>query len=288
MDQDCIPLENDSLRLEIACSIGPRILRLSFKNGPNLLAELPGITTLRPDGQEYAFFGGHRLWRSPEDPILSYGQDDHPVEIVPIVNGFKITKSTEVDTKLEKSIKVVLPDQSPVAVITHQLKNCGSIPIKCAPWAITQFRIGGMAILPMNNTDSGLLPNRNLALWPYTNLGDRNIQLGRKFLLVKAAMNTPFKVGFANPVGWLAYWLEGTLFVKSAAYEPGATYPDYGSSSECYCNAQFIELETLGPLQEIQPGGSIQHIETWHLFRVPARPVNENNVQNLVATLGFR
>lgn len=288
MDLEYIPLENDNLRLEIARSVGPRILGLSFKKGPNLLAELPGFTTLRPDGKAYVFYGGHRLWLSPEDAILSYGLDDRPVEILPIENGLKITKPTEVDTGIEKTLQVVLPDQSPKVIITHQLKNCGSTPVKYAPWAITQFRTGGIAILPMKDADTGFLPNRNLVLWPYTDLGNRNIQLGRQYLMVNAAMESPFKVGFANPVGWLAYWLEEILFVKFAGYTPGAAYPDFGCSSEYYCNDQFVELETLGPLQELKPGGSVQHVETWQLFHVPARPEKATDVQRLVEQLGLR
>ena len=288
MNMDCIPVENGKLHLVIARSIGPRILSLNLDSGPNLLAELPDVVTLRPDGKAYAFYGGHRLWLSPEDPILSYGLDDCSVDIVPSENGFKIIKPTEVDTGIEKTIQIVLPDQSPKVIITHQLKNCGSAPVRYAPWAITQLRTGGVAILPMNDADTGFLPNRNLVLWPYTDLGNRNIQLGRQYLMVNAAMESPFKVGFANPVGWLAYWLEETLFVKSAGYNPQAVYPDFGCSSEYYCNAQFIELETLGPLQEIQPGGSIQHVEIWQLFHVPARPENESDVQQLVEQLGLR
>ena len=288
MDQNCIPLENESLRLEIAPSIGPRILGLSFRNGTNLLAELPDFVTDRPDGKEYHLYGGHRLWLSPEDSILSYSLDDGPVEIESIENGLKITKPTEVESGIEKSIQVVLTDQTPKVIITHLLKNCGSLPITCAPWAITQFRTGGTAILPMNDMDTGFLPNRNLVLWPYTDMADPNVQWGPRYIRVNAEMGSPFKVGFANSVGWLAYWLEGTLFVKYAGYEPQACYPDFGSSSECYCNNQFMELETLGPLQEIQPGDSIQHVETWELHRTPAQPENEADVQRLVEHLGLR
>jgi hypothetical protein len=225
---------------------------------------------------------------APEDPILSYGLDDSPVEIIPIENGLKITKPTEADSGIEKSIQVVLPDDRPRAVITHQLKNSSSLPVKFAPWAITQFRTGGTAILPLNDVDTGFLPNRNLVLWPYTDLTNGNLLLGRRYLLVNAAMESPFKIGFANPIGWLAYWLEDILFVKSAGYVAQAIYPDHGSSSECYCNSQFLELETLGPLQMIQPGDSIQHVETWQLFHAPTQPVNEPDIQQLVAQLGLR
>jgi hypothetical protein len=287
MITDYIPLQNENMQLKIARSIGPRILWLSFKNEPNLLAELPGVTTLRPDGKTYAFYGGHRLWLSPEDPILSYSLDDRPVEIIQSENGLKITKPAEADTGIEKTIQVVLPDQSPKVMITHQLKNCSPVPVKCAAWAITQLRTGGSAILPMNDADTGFLPNRNLTLWSYTNLENRNIHLGRRFLLVNAAMRAPFKIGFANTVGWLAYWLEDTLFVKSSEYNPQAVYPDFGCSSECYCNDQFIELETLSPLQDIQPGDSIQHIETWDLHRAPKRPRTEDDIQRLIEKMGL-
>jgi hypothetical protein len=287
LDQACIPLENDSLRLEIARFVGPRILGLSLQDGPNLLAELSDFVTDRPDGKAYHFYGGHRLWRSPEDLVLSYCLDDRPVEITPIQNGLKITKPTEVDSGIEKSIQVILPDHQARAIISHQLKNCNINPITCAPWAITQFRPGGTAILPLNEADTGFLPRGNLALWPYTNLGDRNLWLGRGYILVKAEMVSAFKVGFANPVGWLAYWLEGILFVKYADYDPQGCYPDYGSSSECYVNSQFLELETLGPLQEIQPGDSIQHIETWQLFHAPERPGNEADAKRLVEQLAL-
>jgi hypothetical protein len=285
---DSIPLENGKLHLEIARSIGPRILSFNLDGGPNLLVELPDFVTIRPDGKVYAFYGRHRLWLSPEDPILSYSLDDCPVEISPIENGLRITKPTEEDTGIEKSIQVVLPDQSPRVIITHQLKNCGSTTVKFAPWAITQFRPGGIAILPMNVADAGFLPNQNLVLWPYTDFGNRNMRLGRQYLMVNAAMESPFKIGFANSRGWLAYWSEGILFVKAAWYEHQATYPDYGSSSECYCNAQFLELETLGPLQEIQPGASLQHLETWQHFHVLARPENESAERQLVEKLGLR
>jgi hypothetical protein len=288
MGMDCISLENESLRLEIARSIGPRILGLSFRKGPNLLADLPGFTTFRPDGKAYVFYGGHRLWLSPEDAILSYSLDDHPVEILPIENGIRITKPTETETGIEKTLQIVLPDQSPEVILTHQLKNCGPILVRYAPWVITQFRTGGIAILPMNDADTGFLPNRNLVLWPYTDLGNRNVQLGRQYLMINAAMESPFKIGFANPVGWLAYWLEETLFVKSAGYTSGAAYPDFGCSSECYCNDQFVELETLGPLQEIQPGGSIRHVETWQFFHAPARPGDESAVKRLIEQFELR
>jgi hypothetical protein len=284
---ECIPLENGVLRLLIAKSFGPRIFGLSLNGGPNLLADLPDLVTIRPDGKPYHFYGGHRLWRSPEHAILSYELEDDPVEIIPLENGLKLTKPVDVESEVGKSIQIMLSPKPFQVIITHQLKNYGEHPVQCAPWAITQFRPGGVAILPMNNVDTGFLPNQNLVLWPYTNLADRHLQLRRFHIRVNANMGSPFKIGFANPVGWLAYWLEGTLFVKSADYNPQAYYPDFGCSSECYCNKCFLELETLAPLTWIYPAASVTHTETWSLYPDVPKPESDQAVQKIIDELGL-
>jgi hypothetical protein len=98
-------------------------------------------------------------------------------------------------------------------------------------------------------------------------------------------MTSPFKIGFPNPRGWQAYWLNGALFVKHAEYNAQAEYYDYGSSSESYCNDQFIELETLAPITRIMPGDTVTHVETWNLYKDVERPQNENEVQALADKL---
>jgi hypothetical protein len=100
-------------------------------------------------------------------------------------------------------------------------------------------------------------------------------------------MQSPFKLGFPNPCGWLAYWLKGTLFVKRAAFDPQASYYDFGSSSECYCNNRFVELETLAPEATIAPDASAFHTETWGLYSDIACPENEDAAQAIVEKLGL-
>jgi hypothetical protein len=100
-------------------------------------------------------------------------------------------------------------------------------------------------------------------------------------------MQPAFKVGFPNPRGWLAYWLDGTLFVKRAAFDPCASYYDLGSSSECYCNGNFLELETLGPITRLAPGEELSHVETWELCEQEERPTAESVARNIVEKMGW-
>ena len=116
---------------------------------------------------------------------------------------------------------------------------------------------------------------------------DANIHWGQEYILIAAKMVSPFKVGFPNPRGWLAYWLDSTLFVKRADYDVQAEYYDFGSSSECYCNSRFLELETFAPIGKLAPGESAMYTEIWELYRDVDFPKDENTVHEIVEKLGL-
>ena len=160
----CVVLENHHLQLLVTQSIGPRVLSLRINQGENIFAELPESVSQRPDGKDYHFYGGHRLWISPEDPIRSYGLDDKPVEVLQTDEGLLVRKETEPESGFEKSILIKIDPERARVSLTHKLTNHGKESLECAAWAITQFRTGGVAILPQAQTETGLLPNRVMAL----------------------------------------------------------------------------------------------------------------------------
>jgi len=285
--QVCVPLENGIVKLLVTQSIGPRILFLGFADGENLFAELPDFVTDCPGTGTFHFYGGHRLWHAPEEPSRTYLPDDDPVGISLFEGGLKVTQQTEAKTGLQKSIEITLTADSAQVTLTHSLTNHGLWDVTCAPWAITQFKIGGTAIYPQIKVDTGVLPNRSLTLWPYTDMTNPNVHWGSNYIIVQANMKSPFKIGFPNPRGWQAYWLNGTLFVKHAEYIELAEYYDSGCSSESYLNDKFVELETLAPIGTIQLGGTATHVETWDLYKDIDRPQSEDNVQALVEKLGL-
>lgn len=287
LDFDCVPLENAVLSLLVTQSVGPRIISLRFNGGDNIFAELPNFVTKRPDGEIFHFYGGHRLWHAPENMPRTYVPDDGPVDIIPTEKGLSVIQQVEVETGIDKSIRISLVEDKPQVIVQHTLTNRGLWAVECAPWAITQFRTGGVAILPQPREQTEVLPNRSLALWPYTDVRNPKVTWGNRYILVQADMQKPFKVGFPNPRGWLAYWLEGTLFVKRATFDAKADYYDFGSSSECYCNDKFLELETLAPIGALAPGTSATHTETWELYADVDFPNDEDVLQQIVETLGL-
>jgi hypothetical protein len=65
--------------------------------------------------------------------------------------------------------------------------------------------------------------------------------------------------------------------VKRSSVVAGGRYPDFGCNFEVFTNAEFLELETLGPIVTLQPGETAEHTEYWWLFdQIP--PITSEDV----------
>ena len=200
----------------------------------------------------------------------TYIPDAGELRMTELANGVFLEARTEPGTGIRKQIEIILAPDTPSVRLTHTLINDGLWPVELAPWAISQFRLGGTVILPMPVGDvdpAGLLPNRQISFWPYARINDPRLKLDDKFVLFKAdALLPPFKFGYFNPHGWMAYWLDGVLFRKTFDVLADLDHPDNNSNAELYCNDRFVELESLGPLTTIRPNESVTHVETWEIL----------------------
>ncbi len=263
-------LNNDQLSLEFLSEVGPRIVRLKLAGSDqNFLAEVPDFKWATPYG-DYFPRGGHRLWRAPEIFPQTYMPDNSGVKIVELSDGVRLSRPAQLPGDLYKSIEIQLQADRPAVTLIHQLTHEGEQPIECAPWAITQLVLGGIAIMPLPNGSceaNQLLPNQHLTLWPYSRWNDSRLHIQGDAVLIEARAEMPaLKIGSLNQHGWLGYLIDGVLFRKY--FEPASDqlYPDLGSNVEVYCNDRFIELETLGGLRALQPGQTATHVETWELL----------------------
>ena len=282
---------NQYLRLEFLAEAGPRIVRLFVaESDENQLAEMPDVKWETPYG-EYFVRGGHRLWHAPEAYPRSYIPDNSGLVVQETAAGVRLCQPAEADTGIRKSIEVRLHADKPALTLVHELRNDGLWPVELAPWAITQLRLDGVAVLPqqVESLDKdGLLPNRHLVLWPYTHWHDPRLQVGDDYLLIQAQPQpAPCKVGCFNRRGWAGYLRQGVFFCKR--FEPLADqpHPDLGCNVEVYCNHRFVELETLAPLCRLEPGQSTTHVETWEFYTGLDVPQTLEGVQALVRTLNL-
>ncbi len=284
-------LENRFLAVDYLSKAGPRLVRLvPAGSNQNLLAELPEMVQATPFG-EYRFFGGHRLWHSPEAMPRSYLPDSEGLQVNTLQDGsVLLAQPVEPGSGLRKTMQLHLDPDAPVLTIQHSLTNAGLWPVECAPWAITQLKLGGLAIIPqqVGVPAAQLLPDRRMTIWNYTRLQDPRLHLGDDFILLEAASRLPpCKIGVPNPQGWLAYLTGDVLFVKRFTHLPDLPHPDGGCDTEVYCNDRFIELETLGVLQGLQPGQTATHTETWQLYRDVKFPHTLDGVREMVKALGL-
>ncbi|NTU56172.1 MAG: hypothetical protein HGA79_07975 [Anaerolineales bacterium] len=261
-------LQNDFLTLEYFTH-SLRILGLTPKGKTNLFADLSHEPPIPTPFGDFHFHGGHRLWHAPEAMPRTYAPDTGELKITDLPNGVVLETQTEPGTGIRKRIEIHLTPDKPSVTLTHTLINDGLWAVELAPWAITQFRLGGTAILPMpiGNVDAaGLLPNRQLTFWSYARINDPRLILRDDFILFRADALPPFKIGYFNPHGWLAYHVDGILFRKTFDAQANAIYPDNNSNAELYCDHRFVELESLDPIGKLEPNAEVYHHETWDIF----------------------
>jgi hypothetical protein len=258
---------NGRIELDVLVGAGPRIVRLQIPGGANMLAEVPHKSWTTPAGT-FWIRGGHRLWHAPEAFPRTYQPDNDGQELTLLPDGVRLVRPAEPTSGIAKTLTITLHADRAAATLTHELHNQGPWPIEVAPWAITQLRLGGLAILPISGptTAGQLLPDRRLVFWPYTKLNDPRIGLHDDYLLVHATPGAPAKVGTFGQLGWAGYLLDGTLLIKRWTPQPGLPHPDDGCNLESYFDEDNLELETLAPLTRLEPGATASHVEEWELI----------------------
>ena len=269
---NCYKMSNGTIEVIVTTDIGPRIIRYGFNGGDNILGEVTDASVETELG-EWKPWGGHRLWVAPEAKPRSYSPDNAPVKFSNEDDlTISLCQSVEPQTGIEKELVVTLDAGGAGVTVHHRITNRNMWAIDAAPWAISIMRGGGETILPQEpyrSWDETVLPARPLVLWHYTDLTDPRWIISRKFIRLKTDedASAPQKIGVLNKQGWIAYRRGDLLFVKSVAYREGAIYPDYGCNAETYTAGSFIEVETLAPIERLEPGESAIHIERWSLFR---------------------
>jgi hypothetical protein len=284
-------LSNGQVQLEFLAEAGPRLVRLTLNGShENLLAELPDAVIPNPPYGDYRMRGGHRLWHAPEDPVRTYIPDNEGLQVESLQgNGVLLRQPTEVAAGITKSMEIHLHDERPSLTICHSLKNDGLWPVELAPWAITQLRVGGWAVLPhAAPSPKPLLSNRHLVLWPYTRWQDPRLFLQGPYVFIAAKPEDgACKVGFLGHHGWLGYLVQNVFFLKRFQPQVEQVHPDTGCNTEVYCCNQFIELETLGPMCKLEPGQSVSHTEQWEVHAAPDVPPTPDGVRALLDKLGL-
>lgn len=282
---NCVRMANGIVDLVITADVGPRIIRYGFIGKENEFCEV-GSTLGAKGGDEWIIYGGHRLWHAPEDRKRTYEPDNHPVKWEKIPDGIKTIQDIEPSTGIKKEMEIALSPEDSKVRILHRLTNSGKQAVELSVWSISAMAIGGKEVVPLAGTDTSLLPNRLMVLWPYTRLDDPRLCFLDKFIIVQhdPSMKEALKLGTSNENGWAAHFNRNRLFIKYYTHDRAARYPDFGASYETYANDFMLEMETLSPLTLLEPRRYAEHSEIWELFdNVPAPGNDSAEIDNILA-----
>ena len=283
---DCYQITDGTVDAVVTSLVGPRIIRCGFCGENNFFAEISDQVGLS-GGTNWRIYGGHRLWHSPEELARTYNPDNGPIEVTVLNNGIHVKQPVESNSGIIKEMHITLESSNHSFRVAHNLTNTGVWPVNLAPWAISVMRTGGIGFIPQyrEKAGEGLLHNRLLALWPYTDMNDSRVTWGARYILLRQdpQKTNAFKIGLSVPEGWGAYVYEGQLFLKQFFYNIKGTYPDGGVNVELYTNNRFLELESLGPLTTLAPGKNIEYVESWRLFKDIGPVNNETEAEQAIS-----
>jgi hypothetical protein len=266
---NCVRIYDANVELILTTDVGPRVIRYGFVGGQNLFKEFSeqlggiGEATWQPRG-------GHRIWIAPEVVPDTCAPDNVPICATLYDDGVEGTAPVEPKTGLEKAIRVQLSESG--VTVTHRIKNLSSRARILAPWALSMMAPGGIGITkfpPRGTHPEDLPPTNPLIMWAFTDLSDPRWTFTKKYLVLRqdATNASPQKLGLFNEHTVGAYLLGSDLFVKRYEADPSKTYADFGASYETFTNDGFLELETLGPLEEVAAGAAVEHVERWELHK---------------------
>lgn len=279
---NCVKLTNGLVELVASLDFGPRILYFSMCGKENMLYNDKSKKPLGEkfdifDGDQTILYGGHRIWISPEIVPRCYHPDNQPVKCVEIENGVELYATPEKENSIQKIMVITLHPEKAAVSLHHEIKNVGLWDIELAPWCITMMDKGGKEIVPVSKANTGLLPNRSITLWDYSNMSDSRVYWGRDFITLtqNQDISDAFKFGTNNDDGWVAYFNKGQVFFKYFEHAVDGLYPDNGCSYETYTNDVMCEMESLGEIEVLMPGDAVSIDEDWELYEADEIPSND-------------
>ncbi len=256
-------LEMGRYFVSVATGFGPRIVEFGMDGAPPLFARLSDDVVLEHPAGTYRFRGGHRLWAAPEIPAVSYAPDDRACRLDGGPDQARVTGPID-QAGLVKTIDLQATNGR--LVVDHTLSMPEDRGLEAAAWAITQLKLGGVALLPIHSSaPDDPRASASIVLWPYTDLTDARLGWEGRGVTVRAEPGRPFKIGVGPNPGKIGYLADGYLFVKEIAAGSVTDQPDRGAVAEVYVNEAFVELESLGPLVPVGGERTARHREVWTL-----------------------
>ncbi|MCX7664153.1 MAG: hypothetical protein N2112_01255 [Gemmataceae bacterium] len=272
-------ISNSGFELIVTLDVGPRVIAYRKLGGFNVMKnydEMMGGT----GEPEWQIRGGHRFWLAPEDLTRTYYPDNFPVSSVELTPfSARFVPPPERQYGIQKEMELTLSETGSKVEVKLTVTNIGNEQTELAPWGPTVMAAGGIEIIPLPpkfnhpghpskaKSPADFAPTMKFIPWQYFDFTDSRWYFGSRYIFLRQDRTKgPTKLGLGHPVPWVAYWNQGTLFVKRFQHIEGANYPDLGTSYQTFSNEDMLEMETVGVLTTLWPSQQATLTETWELF----------------------
>ncbi len=271
----CAVFERGGAKLMVTLDIGPRIIwfgtaELNFMNediARNVQKGGEYFDSEYGKGTTWYLYGGHRVWKSPED-LETYTPDNVPVVFEERENGGKFL--CRAAKRLDYALDVEM-DEDGCVTVRNTVINKGA-ERTLAVWGLTVAAKGGTLALPLNDPVDDLNPVYNLVSWPYNDPHDARLRVGEKFLTLRqTAREDAIKIGTFAKKGE-AYYAIGDTVMKWECLPEEGEYGDFGCNFESYTNAHILEVEWLSRKVTLGEGESHTMTEKWSLHTLSSLP----------------
>jgi len=278
---DCIELSNADTTVVLGYHVGGRVLKYAWRGkdalylspeeakwNPASPPARPEVTAGRFDiGPEYLVPRREVLWSGTWTAEVTGPR------------AARLTSQPDVATGVQLVREFALDPVTSHLACTQIIKNVSLEPRTWCHWSRTFAPTGGIGVVPLTPALSKY-PNgyvmyqqggeNAILLRPV----DPNIRARDGFLEVLAPPAFP-KLGFDAHAGWFAYQMTNDLaFVKRFATYPDRVYNEVAGLTLCIyyprpARVPAVELEPIGPRNDLAPGTSAAFTEHWWLLENP-------------------
>lgn len=299
-------LQKNDLQVCITPQLGGRIMKLSFDGynylfvNPNLIGK-DNIQPTQGWDKTWQNFGGEKVWPAPQgwsgkqewpgppDPILDGGF--YKADIVD-ENSIRLTSPADKFTSLQ--IERLIQIDSQGVNIKASFRNIGRRKIAWSIWPVIQLNTPDdqddiyRITIPVNSNSiygRGYKVMHGLVNNPQYKVEGDNVVVDCKYLIGK--------IGLDSDAGWVAFCDRscGKVLIAEYTYYPGAEYPQDTSvqiwnqgrgmfysrntirilEDNRNTNPSYSEVELLSPIQQIEPGNTIDFDYRLKVCTIPSR-----------------
>jgi hypothetical protein len=269
--RDAIIMSNGVVEVIIIPSIG-RVMQFRFvdENGPlwenrDLDGKVPD-----PGSTDWLNFGGDKPWPAPQAdwPKITprawpppAGYDASVWQAETGKDFVEIVSPVDAHYGIRARRKLTLHSSKPVLTLTTTFEKVQGEAVKVSVWVITQLQDPQAVFIPV--------PKKSLYADGYNKQSKnlpQDLKLSNGLLSLTRDRKQSHKIG--SDAGTLLWVGEKLALQIDSPRVAGTEYPDQSSSAEVYTNLDpqtYVELEMLGPVQNLKKGDAITRHITWTL-----------------------